>query len=965
MLDLNGGKMLGGKHYKSISKSILVVILIIVIVVGVSVALMISKKPSTSTTTSSTSSTTSTSTSSTTTSSTSSTTSTSTSSTSSTTSIVQNSLSPPLPESYSALTNVPITIEISQVQNGYYAVLFDGAGNQYKISSQYSNVTFVYPGQYLVYYNLYNSNGAYVGSSLSNLIEIIVAPNVNSSYASLITIPVITSNKGPVVNVGETITLTASYLQPPIGQNITIKEYVWNFGNGTSLTIPSVNATGYIIQVDKTGSGNTSYIDPQTNPINVTFSKPGLYPVSLTIVTENISNGKTYNYTTYKTFAVSSNNYPFNLYAPQVSVPNQGVIVDAEVVPGGPFTFDPDLFPDTVSNEIINNIYGTLLWYYQSSITKFVPMLAEYIPTVGNWSNVTARYTYGAISPNYTVYIFKIRPGLKASNGDPITAYDVWYSMIRALVCAGGIPSGSGTNLAPFTVPNYTLFTFIVTSPNDSLGAKEIMESVSYNNQTNTVTFHLIQPVTPTFFFNMMTTFDYVMDAKWLNQVGDGLNLTGYYNNNYTQLAQSFYQYQQTCIAGNYNTNVQWPAPNAGFTGPYYIASFTPGQSVVLKPNPYWPNNVTYFPKPNETVIVDWVKDPTTALNMLASGQADIVTFPKSSPAPYLPTLLQLQSQGKIKMYNEPSLNEWWFVFNLNISIPLLKEINPNYNIPSYYFANPLVREAFAYAFNYTEYINDVLGNAKYHVNLGSPWCGILIPGLDYSIPPSNFTGCPTFNLTYAKQLMEESGFYNIPVNFPIVVSSGDTVDFTAAEMWAQALHEMDPNINAQPLYMPFSTILSYLIPGQNPLPLYYLDWNGIPLVWYWLPFMYQQGGIYPAPDGWDVGYLEQLSQQFNSTNNTHVGALIWQEAKQYEQLNNLIVQADLADEEGWSNATQIIHNAQQMAIDQYQFVYVVIPSKFWILGSYMNAYQNNIAWQSNPAITNGLESFFWWWEKP
>jgi len=869
-----------------------------------------------------------------------------------------------MPESYSIQVDQPLEINIPGFIQGDYYLVYDGEGNVINVSSSSFNVSYDYPGQYLLYYKLFNKNGL-IGSSSENLIQIIVFPYLSFNQSNLLTIPVISLSNGSILTAGEKFNISIGFLQPPSGTNITIEKYILSLGNGSNIILFAKNSTGYAIQSYLTGSGNISYIEPSKGSITVSYDKPGLYAISLTIVTENISSNKTYNYTVYQTVAVSSQEEQFSLYSGLSKVSNQNTIIDAEVVPGGPFTFDPSLWIDTISQEVINNIYGSLIWYYQSSTTKFIPMLAEYIPTVGNWSNVTARYTYGAISPNYTVYIFKIRPGLKASNGDPITAYDVWYSMIRALVCAGGIPSGSGTNLAPFTVPNYTLFTFIVTSPNDSLGAKEIMESVSYNNQTNTVTFHLIQPVTPTFFFNMMTTFDYVMDAKWLNQVGDGLNLTGYYNNNYTQLAQSFYQYQQTCIAGNYNTNVQWPAPNAGFTGPYYIASFTPGQSVVLKPNPYWPNNVTYFPKPNETVIVDWVKDPTTALNMLASGQADIVTFPKSSPAPYLPTLLQLQSQGKIKMYNEPSLNEWWFAFNLNISIPLLKEINPNYNISSYYFANPLVRDAFAYAFNYTEYINDVLGNAKYHVNLGSPWCGILIPGLDYSIPPSNLTGCPTFNLTYAKQLMEESGFYNIPVNFPIIVSSGDTVDFTAAEMYAQALHEMDPNINAQPLYMPFSTILSYLIPGQNPLPLYYLDWNGIPVVWYWLPFIYQQGGIYAAPDGWDVGYLEQLSQQFNSTNNTHVGALIWQEAKQYEQLNNLIVQADLADEEGWSNATQIIHNAQQMAIDQYQFVYVVIPSKFWILGSYMNAYQNNIAWQSNPAITNGLESFFWWWEKP
>jgi len=877
-------------------------------------------------------------------------------------SVVSN-LQPLMPESYSIQVNQPLEVNIPDFKPGDYALVYDGEGNVLNVSSSSFNVSFNYPGQYFLYYNLY-SNSKLLGSSSNNLIQIIVFPSLNFNQSNLLTVPVISLSSGSILTTGEQFNISLGFLQPPSGTNITIKEYILSLGNGTNIIIPSKNYTGYAIQAYVTGSGNISYVEPAKSFVTVAFNKPGLYPISLTIVTENISSEKTYNYTIYQTVAVSSQEEQFSLYSGLSSISNPNTIIDAEVVPGGPFTFDPSLWIDTISQEVINNIYGSLIWYYQSSTTKFIPMIAEYIPTVGNWSNVTARYTYGAISPNYTVYIFKIRPGLKASNGDPITAYDVWYSMIRMLVCAGGFPGAEGTYLAPFTVPNYNFSTFIVKSPNDSLGAEDIINSVSYNNETNTVTFHLIQPVNPVFFFNVMTSFDYVMDAKWLNQVGDGLNLTGLYDGNYTQLAQAFYQYQQTCNAGNYNTKVQWPSSNAGFTGLYYIASFTPGESVVLKPNPYWPNNIAYFPKPNDTIIIDWVQDPTTALNMLASGEADIVTFPKIEISPYLPKLEQLQYQGKAKIYGFSSLNIWYYDFNLNVSEQLLKQINPSYSIPSYYFANPLVRKAFAYAFNYSEYINDILGNARYNMNFGQPWCGVLLPGVDYSVPPSQLSNCPTFNLTYAKQLMEESGFYNITVNFPIIVSSGDTVDFTAAEMWAQALHEMDPNINAQPLYLPWSTLLSYDIPGVNPMPLYYIDWNGLPIAWDWLPFNYQEGSINAAPDAWNTTYLINLSMEFNSTNNTYVGSMIWQEAQQFKQLVNLINEADNADIEGWSNASIIIKQAQQQAINLYTMVYVVIPNKFLITSPYMKPYQNNIGWESNPAYTNGLEQEFWWWEK-
>jgi len=291
-------------------------------------------------------------------------------------------------------------------------------------------------------------------------------------------------------------------------------------------------------------------------------------------------------------------------------------------------------------------------------------------------------------------------------------------------------------------------------------------------------------------------------------------------------------------------------------------------------------------------------------------------------PSNYMPLLENMESIGQANLYTFPTTAEFFFVFTLNTNTQLLKQINPSYSIPSYYFANQLVRKAFAYAFNYSEYINDIVGNAKYHFDFGSLYCGAIVKGLDIYIPESNLTGCPTYNLTYAKQLMEESGFYNMKVNFPIIVSSGDTVDFTAAEMWAQALNEMDPNINAQPLYEPFSTIISYMIPGENPMALYYLGWiSGYPTASFAADSIYLASGAYPSPDGWNITYLNNLSAYFNKTGNTNVGAMIWQEAQEFQEMNNVLQEADKADLAG--NVTQAISlykQAEQMAINLYMF---------------------------------------------
>ena len=80
------------------------------------------------------------------------------------------------------------------------------------------------------------------------------------------------------------------------------------------------------------------------------------------------------------------------------------------------------------------NIFSTLLMYNGSSTTQFIPVAATKVPSVAN----------GGISPDYTTYTFQIRTGLKFSNGDPLTAYDVWYSMVRDLLFVGGNVVTSG-----------------------------------------------------------------------------------------------------------------------------------------------------------------------------------------------------------------------------------------------------------------------------------------------------------------------------------------------------------------------------------------------------------------------------------------------------------------------------------------------------------------------------------------
>jgi len=150
----------------------------------------------------------------------------------------------------------------------------------------------------------------------------------------------------------------------------------------------------------------------------------------------------------------------------------------------------------------------------------------------------------------------------------------------------------------------------------------------------------------------------------------------------------------------------------------------------------------------------------------------DIVT---ALPTSYFPLLTGLVGQGQASLYQFPTLSDFFYVFTLNFSESLMKQdFGSQYHAPPDYFANLLVRKAFAYAFNYTNYIDNIQGNLKYHIDFGENYAGVIIKGLPYHVPESQLQNVPVYNLTYAKQLLEQSGEYNVSVNIPVAVSSGD-----------------------------------------------------------------------------------------------------------------------------------------------------------------------------------------------
>jgi ABC-type transport system substrate-binding protein len=800
------------------------------------------------------------------------------------------------------------------------------------------NHTYTEPGKYLIFVNVTGPNG--YSNNLNNLWQIsVISQAINPSITGEITQPLLLFNttlnpKAPIVYLNYKTTFISSYSQPPTATNWSIGYYLINYGDGNK----SIESVYYNYSSGLYYPGSFSHI----------YTKTGFYPVNLTILTYNNSmfskyivtnnlNNTQFLPTKYYYQIINSSEFRETSYISTIFVanPNQmasiiqyknisqsNIINVAEVVPEGPFSFDPAIAPSTIDLEIIQNVYEPLIAYNQSTF-NLVPVVAEKVPTIAN----------GLVSANGLNYTFPIRSGLRFSNGDVLNAWDVYVSIVRDLLFTQGIPGTNGYLIAQDLLPGGGFAPGLFT--NGTALFDNITRAITYNNTTQTVTFHLLYP-DPAFLSYLASLWGVqILDWNWLVEHGAGITFTPSGFLNYTQ-----YGNQQ-----NYNTYIRW---NLMGSGPYMVGSYLQGQSILLVPNPNFtpiPGIFGYNEKVNNKILITWVKDTQTAIMMLQSGQADIVTrFPSYA----FSTVLTLQSQGKANVISFPSERINFFVFNFDVNITLLHTLGSQYNMPFNYFANPLVRKAFAYSFNYTNYINNLLGNSIYHIDFGFNYAGMIPKGMPGYIPLDEIKNLPVYNLTLAKQYLKESGFYNISVNIPVIVPAGDSTDYAAAAMWGQALNSIDKNITVTPLYQPFSTIIGYAVPNGNPMPIYFMDWNppwNYPTstfnFWY---LAGELGGYYPPADG--ITQSNLIAWNYSD------------EAQQWENLQNYIVKAETSS--NTSIALQYFDYADQIAINLTLYIYLYQQNVVYVSSPSVQGLQ----YEMNPITNSGSQFFYFYLKK-
>jgi hypothetical protein len=91
---------------------------------------------------------------------------------------------------------------------------------------------------------------------------------------------------------------------------------------------------------------------------------------------------------------------------------------------------------------------------------------------------------------------------------------------------------------------------------------------------------------------------------------------------------------------------------------------------------------------------------------------------------------------------------------------------------------------------------------------------------------------------------------------------------------------------------------------------------------------------------------------------------MLWQEAMEYQELQDLIAEADSVELTNATASIPLFRQAEDLAVQLYFYVYTIQPNSYWVVKPYMAGYMGTVAWEENPMIAGGNDNIFWWWVK-
>jgi peptide/nickel transport system substrate-binding protein len=487
---------------------------------------------------------------------------------------------------------------------------------------------------------------------------------------------------------------------------------------------------------------------------------------------------------------------------------------------------DPALDYELLGQEVLQNVYETLVFYNKDKPNDFVPMLAT------KWDT----------SSDGKVYTFTVRSGVKFSDGTTLKPSDIAYSLQRGML-AGGTISPQWLMVQPLLGAEYVDIADLI-DPSledapDKLKAADpakllaachaVTNAITADDTAGSVTFHLAQPWGP-FIATLAQPWGAALSKNWAiaNKLWDG-NCSDW---------QNYY---------GPRTDTDPITGKAMGTGPYKLDHWTKGQEVGLTRNdnywntdsPLWPGAPT-GPAKIQTVLIKYVSEWGTRYSMLQAGDADEAvvdpanyaqadslvgekcTYDGSSANLYN---CQATGSGPLRVIvGLPGAQRKDAFFNFNINVPQQGGNQfvgsgklDGKGIPPDFFADVNVRRAFNYCFDWGTYVSQALyGEAQQATSIFLPG----EPGYDPNAPHYSFDLNKCADAFKASTLKSPDGksLWDEGFQFEVGYNIGDPVREAIAQILSQDLNVANPKFLVEAVGLPWPAYLAAQRVGTLPL---------------------------------------------------------------------------------------------------------------------------------------------------
>jgi len=506
----------------------------------------------------------------------------------------------------------------------------------------------------------------------------------------------------------------------------------------------------------------------------------------------------------------------------QGEIANPDTIVRIEY--GTVNTLDPAYSYDTASGAVMFNVMENLVMWpmgvvdadetdlsYSLATGDLLPMLATVVPTEANGLVVT--YPDGSVT-----YQFPIRQGVKFHAGGTLTPEDVEYTFERAILQdrdGGPIwmyiePLSGSKYWRLYQIVNDVLGidtnkgdTIKDLTPEQQAQVYAAIDSWVEVTPTGDVVFHLDAPYPP--FLTILAHaagWGAILDKEWVIEQGgwDGAADTwaAWYNPGGGQAAEESELYD--VMNG---------------TGPYMLDLWDPGIEVVYERfDGYWRE-----PAAIKTVVDKKIQEWSDRLLLFGRGDADICSVDPQ----YLPQVMG--QPGIVVTLNLPSLSlnpAGFFTSDLNLegndlvgSGQLAED-----GIPSNFFNDAHLRKAFAYAFEYQTYIDDVLGVAGGYRTHGP------VPkafGWAYDDDPALYYNYDIEKATAEMKLAHGGAIWDTGFTFVLLYNEGNQTRRVITEILEKNIESMNPKFHIDVRGVPWASYLDRMVTEQ--MPLFVIGW--------------------------------------------------------------------------------------------------------------------------------------------